>query len=100
MINVKHLYVAYRKLYEEMRRFIWDWDTAHTLAELECELYRACPDMSKVQEIFDKMCNYIKYTGIEDEFLRKELLDFRAEINQSTDTFMKLSQVQEVLVKS
>lgn len=96
MLNSSQLKNAYNYLYEQMRKYIWNFDTVKLLAEIEVSCYTAFPNINELKYKCDRLQFAIKPIAQDDEDLQKSL-DELVELLDSDSIFMKLDSVEEVI---
>jgi len=95
MISSSALQNAYNTLYTEFRRYIWGFDAANALADLEIASYEACADINKVRTCLDKLNMYARDVIKNDEDLKKAFDSFYDLLKDEESTYVKLLKVNE-----
>lgn len=95
MILSNALQYAYNKLYEQLRKYLWDMNVVQQIASLEIEVYRAIPDLSSARQRFGTLHTSIKDTAKEDEDLLSAVELFRKTLESASDICCKLEAVRE-----
>ena len=98
MTSIADIQNQYVNLYEQLRNYIWDFDTVAAIANLEIDVYESFPDMKQVTVDFLKLRNCINQFEYEDEDLDNAIASFEDVISESDEVYVKLNQVKEVLV--
>lgn len=99
MITATQLQGLYNKLYKEIRKYIWDFETVNALADLEVETYKSFPDMDELVKRFEAFKRCVMTTDIlqEDKDTKKALDAFEEAINSEDCTmYANLTTFQEV----
>lgn len=100
MTNGSELQNAYINLYKELRRYVWDYMSIRTLAELEVSTFTRFPDVDDIRKYLNIMKVSALNVARDDEDLMNAFDDFYYILDScetSSSVFAKLSQVQEVL---
>lgn len=97
MISSKQLSSAYNYLYEEMRKYIWEFSTVQLLAEIETGCYTAFPDISELKHKCEKLQQIIRPISREDEELKESIEQLIDLLNTEDSIYLKLHQVQEAI---
>ena len=97
MVSSSELHKAYNDLYEEMRRYIWSFNTVELLADLEVATYCAFPDIRKVLSCLTKLRYAVNPTFQDDEELKKAFDKFDSVISDTDSTYVSLGSVKEVV---
>lgn len=96
MIDLPDLKKYYVKMYEEIRNYIWDFNTVECLAELEVSVYRRFPDLSEIRNKFNRFYLCISNICEDDEELNNAVISFKNLINSTNQTYARIIQPQEV----
>lgn len=96
MLSLTEVKKYYIHMYEQIRNYIWDFNTVQSLAELEISLFRRFPLLSEVRANFNQLYLHIKRICNEDEDLAKSVEDFRDVINSTDDFYSMIVQPKEV----
>lgn len=99
MISAAELQYAYVKLYAQLRKYIWNFDTVTLIAELEVACYQLFPDIDKVKDLLAKLHRAVKTVESDDEDMKKTFDKFEDLLKDVTDEdrYAKLNWVQEVV---
>ena len=95
MLSLTDLKRYYIKLYEEVRNYIWDFNTVKHLADLEISVFRRFPLMSEVRANFNQFQACISRIRQEDEDLDQAAKDFNDLINSTDDIYSMIIQPKE-----
>lgn len=87
----------YVDLYVELRRYILDFKTVESLAELEVSVYKTFPDLDEVSRNFNKLKLNLGSTYKDDEELSKALDKFEEILNSGEIKHANLNKVTEVI---
>ena len=87
----------YQKLYTQVRRYLWSFDTVEMLAELEIACYQAFPSLDDVKVKFSKFKREIAEKANEDAELKEAITDFEDVINSESTLYLTLNKVREVV---
>lgn len=100
MITATKLQSAYNRLYSQIRKYIWDFETVNALADLEIIVYQTFPDMSDMSDKFNILKRLISYTDVFgiDEELKQSFDNFQKEFESDTDLYAGLTTFKEVVV--
>lgn len=97
MISYADIRVCYNKLYEEIRKYIWDFHTVEALADLEIACYQTCPDISNIRYCLSELHTHISSLFTEDEELQRAYEALHDLIYSEDEYYVKLNKVQEVI---
>ena len=96
MVSFAKIQNAYNKIYVELRKYVWDFSTVAALADLEISVYKTCQDLSDIRTKYYRLKSLITDVIRVDEELSRRLDSFEELIHED-ETFVKLTQVEEVL---
>lgn len=95
-ITTKRLRVLYNRLYESLRNYIWSFDTATKIADLETTIYTTFPDLDNMKSIFNSLKRDVDDAKISDDpDLVKNMKALEDAINNLDEVYAKLYQVKE-----
>lgn len=96
MLSLTDLKKYYIRLYEQVRNYIWDFNTVSHLADLEIAVFRRFPLLSEVRTCFNQFNNCISRASYDDEDLAQAAKDFGDIINSSDEIYSPLIKPEEV----
>lgn len=96
MLSLVDLKKYYIKLYEEIRNYIWNFNTVQHLAELEISVFRRFPLLSEVRNNFNQLYSCIRRICEEDEDLALAAQNFRNIVNSTDELYSMIQQPKEV----
>lgn len=99
MITANKLQNSYNFLYENMRNYIWDFETVTALADLEVATYQRFPDIDSVG---NKLAVLKKRTASsdaykEDDELKNAFDEFESSINDADNLYASIKTFKEVI---
>lgn len=97
MTNSNEIQTAYNNIYKAMRQYIWEFEAVNALADFEVECYQAFPDLLKLNQKYNRLKLYAKNCFDDKEF-KKPFDDFEKLLKNTDGLFVKLTQVNEVIV--
>lgn len=97
MLNSADIQLAYNKLYIQLRKYFWDFQTVELIAQLEVECYQSFPTIFKIRNIYSKLSQRIRSTTAEDEEFTKACKAFSRLITDNDTIYRQLDKVMEVL---
>lgn len=95
MISLVELQNKYIELYSQLRKYIWDYDVAEQIAELEIATYKAFPDIVEVRGKLDRLSRDIRNVRVDDEDLQKAFDNFYELLDASDSIYYKLTSAME-----
>lgn len=95
MMALTDLKKGYVKMYEEIRNYIWDFNTVKHLADLEISVFRRFPHLPEVRSNFNQLFSCISRICGEDEYLAEAVENFRALINSTDEIYSMIIQPRE-----
>ena len=97
MISAAQIEKAYNDLYNQFRKYIWDFDTVVALAELETSCYTAFADLDKLRKLLKDLYKLAKDVVKEDEDFQDAFDAFEELIKKDSDIYVKLNVLREVM---
>lgn len=97
MISIFDLQQKYMDFYKYFRNYIWNFPTIEHLADLEMCIFSAFPDIVQARNLL-KLLNYDMKDGMKDSDpdLDEAYQELSDAVNESDETYYKLTQVNEV----
>lgn len=95
MISLADIQNAYVDLYTQLRKYIWDYDVAEDIAELEIASFKAFPELVEVSDKLVKLESRIREVVEQDEDLKSALDNFIKLVSEDTSCYYKLCSVIE-----
>lgn len=83
---------AYNKLYSHLREYLWEYDDAMLIAELEVESYKAFPELDKIRILLDKLEKISRRADIDDQPLYDVFAYFNKLIEDVDTVHLKLEE--------
>lgn len=96
MLSLTDLKKYYIKLYQELRNYVWDFNTVRHLAELEISVFRRFPLMPEIRTNFNQLHSCISRTIQDDEYLAEAVNNFKSLIDSSDSFYSMIVQPKEV----
>lgn len=96
MLSLPELRKYYIHLYEELRNYIWDFNTVQHLANLEISLFRRFPLLPEVRANFNRLYQCISQVCDEDEYLDEAAKNLRDILNSTDELYSMIIQPKEV----
>lgn len=97
MISSKLIQNAYIELYRSLRNYLWDFGAVEDIVELEVSCYKSFPDLGDVK----RSLSAVRYNAMnvipDDDELKKAFDDFESLLEEGEETYVKLSEVKEVV---
>ena len=87
MSSVEDARRKYIKLYKQLRKYVWTFETVECLAKFEAELLQRFPDMTKCRSMFNTLYNLCQETCKEDEDLQEQFDNFKKFIEENEIDF-------------
>lgn len=97
MQSSNDLQVKYINLYKYLREYIWDFNTAEMIADLEVSISAAFPDRDDVKKNLDNLYRRIKDFFDEDEELKKAYEELNKLVESEDKFYGKIGKVNEVI---
>lgn len=95
MLNFLELKKYYNHMYEELRNYLWDFNTVECLADLEVAVYRRFPDIAEVRAKFNRLYSRISSICMEDEYFQEAVNNFKNIINSSDVVYSRIIKPKE-----
>lgn len=96
MISSRDFQNRYEVFYDQMRQYLWSYDTLELLAQVEADIYSAFIDREKLASDFYKMSTSLKEVLKEDEDFQKAYDKLRELIDSEEESgFYQLNKVTE-----
>ena len=99
MLSAKKLQNQYIKLYEQIRKYLWPFETVRYIAELEESVYKRFPDINYIRNVLRFLESEMMHELRDDEELREEFDKITEIANSSSEVFAKLDKYSEVISK-
>ena len=87
----------YQKLYVQLRKYLWSFDTVEKIADLEVAVYQAIPTIKNIRDKFDKLKYNISQTSKDDEDFKRAVENFEDLISSDDEPYLTLNAVKEVI---
>lgn len=97
MLNSIILQNKYQTIYSAISNYLWPIDVVEHIADFEIACYSAFPDMVNVRRTFDILRRDVTDFIREDSELSDAFDQFNEFISDSTDTYLPLRKVNEVV---
>lgn len=97
MLNSIILQNKYQTIYSAISNYLWPIDVVEHIADFEIACYSAFPDMVNVRRTFDILRRDLTDVIREDSELSDAFDQFNEFISDSTDTYLPLRKVNEVV---
>lgn len=86
----------YIRLYKELRKYLWDFDTVNLIADIELSAYKSFPDVAQLKLLLGRLRQNLFETLREDDELRKSLEDFEESVNDNQEVVLFIKRPKEV----
>lgn len=97
MISSQDFRNKYEKFYDNMRLYLWPYDTLEQLGQVEVDIYSAFIDRDKLSSDFYRLSSSLKDVLEEDEEFNKAYKDLQKLIDaEDRDSYHYIQRVEEI----
>lgn len=97
MLSSLAIQQSYQKLYVQLRKYLWSFDTVERIADLEVAVYQALPDVTIIRDKLERLKYNVNQTFKDDEEFKKSFDDFSNLILSDDKPYLTLNSVKEVI---
>lgn len=97
MISSQDFRNKYEKFYDNMRLYLWPYDTLEQLGQVEVDIYSAFIDRDKLSSDFYRLSSSLKDVLEEDKEFNKAYKDLQKVIDaEDRDSYHYIQRVEEI----
>jgi len=97
MISSTSLQNNYIKLYEHLRKYIWEFEVVRTIADLEIATYKSFPDLLEIQKYLTQLRRLTSNVIKEDKELSEAFNKFEESLQEDNlDVYANIKRFREV----
>lgn len=102
MVSATKFQNAYKDLYAQLYKFLWDFKTVELIANLEIAVFQVFPEMQAIEKAYAELLRDVKGTGaFDDEDLKLSFDAFDESLHEETvsdsDIYSELISFDEVV---